>query len=328
MAPQGLRNSLIQPFDNAPIQPFITSPIQSLMNMIRIGTRGSRLALWQAHFVQAELKKHGIESELDIIKTQGDRVQHLGFDKLEGKGFFTKEIEDALLEGRIDCAVHSLKDLPTSQPEGLVLAALSYRASVEDTILVHPSRVVNGQPFGLGPNATIGTSSNRRKAILRDLHPGLVSVDIRGNVPTRMKKALSGELDAVVLAAAGLERLEMDLSGLHVIKASPREFVPAPGQGVMAVQTRAEDIEMRKKMSLLHHPVVGECTNVERSVLSLMEGGCSMPLGVYCEKDQIGSYHVWAAFAPTASDPLRRVQVSHSTRSGLAEAVVERLLNG
>ena len=295
--------------------------------MITIGTRGSRLALWQAHFVQAELEKHGLESRLEVIKTQGDRVQHLSFDKLEGKGFFTKEIEDALLAGQIDCAVHSLKDLPTNQPEGLVLAALSYRASVGDTVLVHPDRVVKGKPFGLGDNATIGTSSNRRKAILRDLHPGLLTVDIRGNVPTRMKKALSGELDAVVLAAAGLERLDLDLSGLHVIRPSPREFVPAPGQGVMAVQTRAEDIDMRKKLSLLHHPVVGECTNVERTVLNLMEGGCSMPLGVYCEKDQLGNYHVWAAYAETADRPLRRVQVSQSTRAGLPEAVVEALLS-
>jgi hydroxymethylbilane synthase len=109
---------------------------------MKIGTRGSKLALWQARFVQAELAKHGIDSELEIIKTQGDRVQHLGFDKLEGKGFFTKEIEDALLAGDIDCAVHSLKDLPTQQPEGLVLAALSYRAAVEDVLLVHPDRVV------------------------------------------------------------------------------------------------------------------------------------------------------------------------------------------
>ncbi|THH41763.1 hydroxymethylbilane synthase [Neolewinella litorea] len=295
--------------------------------MIRIGTRGSRLALWQAHFVQAELRKHGLDSELEVIKTQGDRVQHLGFDKLEGKGFFTKEIEDALLAGQIDCAVHSLKDLPTNQPDGLVLAALSYRASVEDVVLIHRDRVVKGQPFWLGDGATIGTSSNRRKAILKDLHPGLQPVDIRGNVPTRMKKALTGELDAVVLAAAGLERLELDLSDLEVIRPSPREFVPAPGQGVMAVQTREEDIDMRKKLSLLHHPVVGECTNVERTVLNLMQGGCSMPLGVYCEKDQMGNFHVWAAYAPGAGAHLRRVQLSQSTRAGLPEAVVEQLLS-
>lgn len=291
-----------------------------------IGTRGSRLALWQAKFVQAELARHGILTELEIIKTQGDRLKHLGFDKLEGKGFFTKEIEEALIEGRIDIAVHSLKDLPTSHPEGLVLGALSYRATAEDRILVHPDRAVKGKPFSLPDGATIGTSSNRRKALLHDLHPGLMTVDIRGNVPTRMNKAVSGELDAVVLAAAGLERLELDLSGLVVVTPSPREFVPAPGQAVMAVQARESDLEIRKKISLLHHPVVGECTNVERAVLKLMEGGCSMPLGVYCEKDNMG-YHVWATYAPTAGDRLRRVQLSQSTRAGLPEAVVEKLLS-
>ena len=290
-----------------------------------IATRGSRLALWQAHFVQAELEKLGIASELNVIKTQGDRVQHLGFDKLEGKGFFTKEIEDALLDGRADIAVHSLKDLPTDQPEGLVLAALSYRADVGDVILINKASATPGKPFQLADGARVGTSSNRRKAQLLDLHPGLVPVDIRGNVPTRMAKAVSGELDAVVLAAAGLERLELDLSELVVVRPSPREFVPAPGQGVMAVQTRADDVETRRKLAALHQVTVGECTNVERAVLSTLEGGCSMPLGVYCEQDQLGNYHAWAALATDAASPVRRVQVSRSTRVGLPEAIVSAL---
>jgi hydroxymethylbilane synthase len=294
---------------------------------MKIGTRGSRLALWQANYIKNELSKHGIKSELVIIKTQGDRFKNVSFDKLEGKGFFTKELEDEMLAGNIDCAVHSLKDLPTNHPEGLVLAALSYRASVEDTILIHKDRLTVGKPFRLADGATIGTSSNRRKAILHDLHPGLVAVPIRGNLPTRLKKVQTGELDAIVLAAAGLERLQIDLSDLEVIRPSPREFVPAPGQAVMAVQTREDDIEMRKKLSLLHHPIVGECSNVERTVLNLMEGGCSMPLGVYCEKNDMG-YHVWAAYAPTPEEPLRRVQVSQSTRAGLPETIVDRLLNG
>ena len=290
-----------------------------------IGTRGSRLALWQAHFVQAELKKLGLDSELRIIKTQGDRVQHLGFDKLEGKGFFTKEIEDHLLAGDIDLAVHSLKDMPTSQPEGLTLAALSYRADVRDLILIHKDKAVEGKPFRLADGATIGTSSNRRKAQLRELHPGLVPVDIRGNVPTRLEKARSGELDAVVLAAAGLERLEIDLTDMVVVRPSPKEFVPAPGQGVMAIQTRKDDLALRKQLIPLHNVTVGECTNVEREVLSRMEGGCSMPLGVYCDRDANGFYHCWAAYAPTQHDPVVRVQVSQSTRAGLAEEVVKRL---
>ena len=290
-----------------------------------IGTRGSRLALWQAHYVQAQLKELGIESELKIIKTQGDKIQHLGFDKLEGKGFFTKEIEDHLLAGDIDLAVHSLKDMPTDQPEGLTLAALSYRASVNDVIIIHKSKAVEGKPFQLADGATIGTSSNRRKAQLRELHPGLVPVDIRGNVPTRLEKARTGELDAVMLAAAGLERLELDMSDMVVVYPSPREFVPAPGQGVMAIQTRKDAMDIRKKLAPLHHVDVGECTNVERTVLNMMEGGCSMPLGVYCEKDQLGNYRVWAAFAADEHSEVKRVQLSLSTRAGLAEAVVSQL---
>ncbi|MEM9526027.1 MAG: hydroxymethylbilane synthase [Bacteroidota bacterium] len=290
-----------------------------------IGTRGSRLALWQAHYVQAQLQEQGIESELKIIKTQGDRVQHLTFDKLEGKGFFTKEIEDHLLAGDIDLAVHSLKDMPTEQPEGLTLAALSYRASVNDVLIINQAKAVPGSVLQLADGATVGTSSARRKAQLRDLHPGVVPTDIRGNVPTRLEKARSGELDAVLLAAAGLERLELDLSDMVVIKLSPKEFVPAPGQGVMAIQSRKEDMPLRKQLVPLHNLAVGECTNVERGVLSLMEGGCSMPLGVYCEKDTLGNYHAWAAYGASHDAPVVRAQVSQSTRSGLAEAVVKAL---
>ncbi|MEM6771990.1 MAG: hydroxymethylbilane synthase [Bacteroidota bacterium] len=290
-----------------------------------IGTRGSRLALWQAHYMQDQLKAQGHESELKIIKTQGDRVQHLTFDKLEGKGFFTKEIEDHLIAGDIDLAVHSLKDMPTEQPEGLTLAALSYRADVRDLIIIHKDKAVPGKPFQLADGATIGTSSARRKAQLKDLHPGLVTVDIRGNVPTRLEKARTGELDAVMLAAAGLERLDLDLSDMVVVRPSPKEFVPAPGQGVMAIQTRKDNIPLRRQLAPIHNIVVGDCTNVERQVLSLMEGGCSMPLGVYCEQDVRANYHVWAAYAETSDSPVKRVQVSRSTRAGLAEAVVAAL---
>ena len=150
-------------------------------------------------------------------------------------------------------------------------------------------------------------------------------MDIRGNVPTRLEKARSGELDAVMLAAAGLERLELDLSDMVVVRPNPREFVPAPGQGVMAIQTREDAKGLRKQLVPLHHVTVGECTNVERTVLNMMEGGCSMPLGVYCEQDQLGNYHVWAAYAKDAASPVTRVQVSRSTRAGLPEEIVARL---
>ena len=290
-----------------------------------IGTRGSKLALWQANYVKSQLAAKGIESRLEIIKTQGDRIQHLGFDKLEGKGFFTKELEDALLDGRIDLAVHSLKDLPTQQPDGLCLAALSYRADPADCLLIHPEAHDPQQPFQLKAGARVGTSSARRKSQLLALYPGLEMVDIRGNVPTRANKARMAEVDAVVLAAAGIERLELELDGLIQVRLSPREFIPAPGQGVMAIQVKTDRIELRKELAILHQLEVGECTNVEREVLRLLEGGCQMPLGVHCELDQLGNFHVRAALADHWQAPIRRARLSQTTHAGLAEAIVQQL---
>ena len=287
-----------------------------------IGTRGSKLALWQAHYTQAQLREAGIESELRIIKTQGDRIQHLTFDKLEGKGFFTKEIEDALLAGEIDLAVHSMKDLPTTAPAGLVITAVSYRANPADWLLVRPESYTPGARFGLADNSTVGTSSARRKAQIKDLHPTLTTQDVRGNVPTRIEKLRRGDFDGLLLAAAGLERLELDLSDLHIVKFHPREFVPAPAQGVLAFQTRQEDVATRRQLQHLHHTQVSAVTNVERKVLNLLDGGCQLPLGVYCELDTQGGYHVWAAYAESAEGPLQRCQLSSSTHDGLAERVI------
>lgn len=293
--------------------------------MVVIGTRGSRLALWQAEYFKAKLESIGIESRLEIIKTQGDRVQHLSFDKLEGKGFFTKEIEDALLAGTIDLAIHSLKDMPTSQPEGLTLAALSYRADPADLLLIHPKAYDDEQPLKIAAGARVGTSSARRKAQLLDLQAGLVLEDIRGNVPTRLQKVRDGEVDAVLLAAAGLERLELDYSDLHCVRLHPREFVPAAGQGVMAVQTRLDDTNLRRQLAPLHQTVVGNCTNVERKTLQLLGGGCQSPLGVHCFADAAGNYHAYAALAESWDGPLRRAQHSSSTHAGLAQQLVAKL---
>ncbi|MEM7575021.1 MAG: hydroxymethylbilane synthase [Bacteroidota bacterium] len=290
-----------------------------------IGTRGSKLALWQANFIKDQLAEKGVESRLEIIKTQGDRIQHLGFDKLEGKGFFTKELEDALLEGRIDLAVHSLKDLPTQQPEGLCLAALSYRADPADCLLINPAAHDPQQPFQLKAGAKVGTSSARRKSQLLALYPGLELVDIRGNVPTRANKARTGEVDAVVLAAAGIERLQLELDGLIQVRLSPREFVPAPGQGVMAIQVKTNRLELRRELAVLHHTEVGECTNVERQLLSLLQGGCQMPLGVHCEQDPSGNFHARAALANDWQSPIKRARLSQTTHAGLAEALLQQL---
>jgi hydroxymethylbilane synthase len=292
---------------------------------IKIGTRGSQLALWQAHYLQAELQRIGLDSELVIIKTQGDRIQHLSFDKIEGKGFFTKELEEALLANEVDLAVHSMKDLPTQMPEGLVLAGVSYREDPADWLLVRQEAADASQMLGLPASARVGTSSARRKAQLLDMRPDLQLADLRGNVPTRIEKLRSGECDAIMLAAAGLSRLQLDLSGLNVERFSPREFAPAPAQGVLAYQVRETDLDLRRALKPLHHPDVAARTNVERKVLQLMGGGCHLPLGVYCEVDTLGYYHVWAAMAEQWDAPLRRTRLSSGTSAGLAEQVAQAL---
>lgn len=293
--------------------------------VIKIGTRGSKLALWQADFTQQQLTAIGVQSELVIIKTKGDQMQHLSFDKIEGKGFFTKEIEDALLRGDVDMAVHSMKDLPTTQPPGLAVTAVSYRDNPADWLIIRPDAKQDGQLFQLKQDAIVGTSSARRKAQLLDFRKDIQVKDIRGNVPTRLEKLQNGDFDAILLAAAGLSRLNLDLSGFHVVQFNPKEFIPAPAQGVLAFQTAADNLEVRRILKQIHHSEVSAITNVERKVLKLMEGGCHMPLGVYCERDEQGNYHVWAAMADTWDAPLKRARLSSSTSFNLAEQIVELL---
>jgi len=296
-----------------------------LKSKIIIGTRGSKLALWQAHFTKDNLEKMGIEVDIKIIKTRGDKIQHLSFDKIEGKGFFTKELEDALLSGQVDLAVHSMKDLPTESPEGLSIAGVSYRENPADWLVINKGREDASKVYQLKENAIVGTSSARRKAILLDIRPDIHLKDIRGNVPTRLQKLKEGQFDAIVLAAAGLTRLDLDMSDFVVIKLNTKEFVPAPAQGVLAYQTCTADIETRKIIKRLHNSEVAAVTNVERKVLNLLGGGCHMPLGVYCELDENGYYHVWAAKAATWDGPVKRVRMSSGTSFELAEQVLAAL---
>jgi len=293
---------------------------------IRIGTRGSKLALWQANFTKVQLEELGCEVELVVIKTKGDKIQHLSFDKIEGKGFFTKEIEDALLNEEVDMAVHSMKDLPTTSPDGLKITAVSYRENPADWLVIDKNKVSPSEIFHLPKGAIVGTSSARRKAQLLHFRPDTQLKDIRGNVPTRLKKLQTGDFDAILLAAAGLTRLEMDLSDFHIVKMNPKEFIPAPAQGVLAFQTRAQDLETRRLLKNIHHPEVAQQTNIERKVLQLLDGGCHMPLGVYCEKDKNDNYHVWAAKADTWNGALKQTRISSSTTFELAEQVVSSLL--
>ncbi|RMG85129.1 MAG: hydroxymethylbilane synthase, partial [Bacteroidetes bacterium] len=242
-----------------------------------------------------------------------------------GKGFFTKEIEEALLRGDVDMAVHSMKDMPTESPEGLVLTAVSYRENPADWLIIRKEVVESDALLRLPARAVVGTSSARRKCQILNLRPDLEMKDIRGNVPTRLDKLRRGDFDGIMLAAAGVTRLEIDLSDFEVIKFHPREFVPAPAQGVLVYQTGAENTEVRRLLKNLHHPEVAAATNIERQVLKQMGGGCHMPLGVYCERDQLGNYHVWAAYAESWDAPLRRAMVSSSTSHELAETVVQKL---
>lgn len=295
------------------------------MDKLIIGTRGSKLALWQAYYTQDRLNEIGIESELKIIKTKGDKIQHLSFDKIEGKGFFTKEIEDALLNDEVHLAVHSMKDMPTTQPEGLCLAAISYREDPADCLVIRKEVVTASKVLKLPENPIVGTSSARRKALIKEIRPDVQLKDIRGNVPTRLQKLREGQFDAILLAMAGIKRLELDMSDFKTIRLNPKEFVPAPAQGVLTWQTKTDNMEVRRILRKLHRSDVLKCTNVERKVLKLLDGGCQLPLGVYCETDDMGYYHVWGILSGGLDQELNMVRLSSSTTVNLAERIYEQL---
>lgn len=289
---------------------------------IRIGTRGSDLALWQAHFVRRQLEEIGCEVSIQIIVTQGDRIQDLSFDKLEGKGFFTKEIEQALLNGEVDLAVHSHKDLETTQPAGLHIAAVSYREDASELLLMKREAFDASQAWNLKANAVIGTSSARRKAQIIAQRPDLEIKELRGNVPTRIDKLRQGQYDAILLARAGVLRLELDLSDLETIVLDPTSFIPAPAQGVLGLQTRVDDAATTEILQKLHHTDVATRIGLERSVLRQMDGGCQLPLGVYCVGDQ-----VYVSYAPSAMEAAENQVYTYvaGQEAALAQEIVQEL---
>lgn len=256
--------------------------------MVVIGTRGSKLALVQAHWVSGELSKNGLENRIEIIKTKGD-VIHDRFDKIEGKGFFTREIEDALASGKIDLAVHSFKDLPTASPEGLVNVAITEREDPYDILVsTKPFKFLdNGFPDLSGQS--IGTSSNRRVAGLKHHFEDTEYVPIRGNVPTRLEKLKRGDADTIVLACAGINRLSLAMDDFYTYRAIPPLLVPAPAQGALAIQVR-EGYEC--DFSFLHHTMTDRCTAGERRILAALEGGCQLPLGVLLRERGDNVFHL------------------------------------
>ncbi len=292
------------------------------MQHIRIGSRGSDLALWQANHVKNQLEQLGCSVDITIITTQGDAIQDLSFDKLEGKGFFTKEIEHALLEKSIDLAVHSHKDLETNQPEGLIIACVSEREDPADLLLVAKSAVDSTCLWDLKENAIIGTSSARRKSQVVGFRDDVSIKDLRGNVPTRIQKLREGQYDAILLAKAGVDRLKIDLSEFHVVVLDPTEFIPAPAQGVLALQIREEDQTLYTLLQKMNHSSVQKQIAIERKVLNLMQGGCQLPLGVYCDDNNV----VFVSYTANWEDGANWYEYATDDLANLAEIIVEDLV--
>jgi len=246
-----------------------------------IGSRGSQLALWQADFIKEILQReHDCPAEVKIIKTTGDKYPDISFDKIEGKGFFTKELEEALLNREIDLAVHSLKDLMTSQPDGLKLGAVGFREDRREALLMHRDKLIGDAVLPIRPGCTIGTSSVRRKCQVAYHAPMLEVKDLRGNIPTRIRKLRDGEYDAIIIAAAGILRLGLDLSDLEILFLKPEQFLPAPAQGILGLQIRGDDKSVESIIERLNSPVAVKEASLERGLLARFNSGCSLPLGV------------------------------------------------
>ncbi len=299
---------------------------------IRVGTRGSRLARIQTARVTSRLEAAGHAVETRVLQTAGDRRQDLPFHAVGPPGVFVREIERALAAGEIDAAVHSYKDLPSENPEGLMVAAVPERLDAADCLLLAPGTATGAGPIPAPPSARVGTSSARRAALLRDLRPDLEVRSIRGNLPTRIAKLETEPYDAILLAAAGLERLGDDPQGQDRaapepvrFRLDPELFVPAPAQGALAVQVRG-DHPARAAIEALDDPTRRREVDTERQLLALVEGGCRVAVGAWCRALDGGR---WALTAVLEVDGrLRRAAASGPEGERLAHSVAGRLLAG
>lgn len=289
------------------------------------------MALWQANYTKSLLEQKGYACALKIIQTSGDKSQqwNTSFDKLEGKGFFTKELEEALLSGEIDLAVHSHKDLPTENPQGLIIAGVSSREDASELLLIRKESVDQKKKFNLKQHARVGTSSARRKSQLLAFRPDIEIKDLRGNVPTRINKLRQGEYDAILIAFAGTERLKIDLSEFHCEKLNPAEFVPAPAQGALAWQIREKNQRLLDIIQDLNDLETQTQISVERRVLNLLDGGCQLPLGVYCEKDSDENekpvFKIWVSKSDAWDKPPIRMYFEKRFLEDVAEEMTTKL---
>ena len=289
------------------------------MARLRIGSRGSQLALWQAHHISTLLRERGHEVELEIIKTTGDKITDVALAKVGTKGMFTKEIEEALAEERIDLAVHSLKDLPTELSPSFEIAAITTRENPLDVLCSSKYTSIEDLPRA----ARIGTSSLRRQAQLKAVRPDLDTYPLRGNVDTRLHKLEAGEYDAIILAAAGLNRLGKTQLVKQVIPAEV--MCPAAGQGALAIEIRAGDSVTRQHLAFLDDAAARTATTCERALLNKLGGGCQVPIGAFAEVRE-GRLHLEAIVAdPDGSEVLRESR-DGSDPVQLGESVGETLL--
>jgi hydroxymethylbilane synthase len=247
------------------------------MGHLRIGSRGSQLALWQAKHIGALLEAQGHTTAIEVIKTTGDKVTDVALAKVGTKGMFTKEIEDAMAEGRVDLAVHSLKDLPTELPAGFALAAVPKREDPRDAFLSEDYGGIVELPGG----ARVGTSSLRRQAQLHALRSDVQVIPLRGNVDTRLRKLQAGEFHAIILASAGVSRL--GLTQLVREYLNPSQMCPAAGQGALAIETRSDDSGTRAAVKFLDDPPTRAAVECERAALNALGGGCQVPIGAYAQ---------------------------------------------
>jgi hydroxymethylbilane synthase len=283
-----------------------STPFERSSGLINIGSRGSQLALWQAHWIQARLETLGHESRVEIIKTTGDRITDVALSQVGSKGLFTKEIEEALLAGAIDLAVHSLKDMPTDLPAGLTLAAIPEREDPRDALV--------GRPFeDLPAGARVGTGSLRRAAQLRARRPDLQIEDIRGNVDTRLRKLDEGRYDAIVLASAGLRRLGWESRITELF--NPSVMCPAVGQGALAVETRDDGGPAFQIAQRLEHPETRARITAERAVLASLGGGCQAPMGAHAYLDGETLIVIAIVISPDGTQKVR-----HSNRGPVSDA--------
>jgi hydroxymethylbilane synthase len=290
--------------------------------VIRIGSRGSQLALWQANHIANALRSAGHEVSIEIIRTTGDKLQRVAFNKVGTKGMFTKEIEDALLDSRIDLAVHSLKDLPTEIATSFAIAAIPLRVDPRDAFVSVKYESFAALPSG----ARIGTSSLRRQSQLRAQRRDVELVEFRGYVDTRLRKLSEGQVDAAVLASAGLERLERTEWVRE--RFSPLVLCPAPGQGALAIETRADDMQTRSAVVFLDDAASRFAVTAERAALADLGGGCHVPIGVYCEPSLQG-YTVTGAVAHPDGSALVRAELEHQygqSAEELGRRLAERLM--